>query len=137
MINTCYQREELEPADLECMWIEIDYHTFSYLLYCIYRPPSSDSTNWTKFSWSLDKVSEYSDKIIIVCDLNLDLFKVPLTNYPWKISNYSKCRYTQQSTAWPNTDLYRNSIVRIGCIRNGTINQSCCHIHLSYFKYKL
>ena len=69
MINTCYQREELEPADLELMWIEIDYHTFSYLLYCIYRPPSSDSTNWTKFSCSLDKVSEYSDKIIIVCDL--------------------------------------------------------------------
>ena len=74
------RRTDFEPAGLECIWIEIDNHTFSYLLYCIYRPPSSDNTFWTKFSWSLDKVSEYSDKIIIVGDLNVDFFKVPLTH---------------------------------------------------------
>ena len=74
------RRTDFEPACLECIWIERDNHTCSYLLCCIYRHPSSDNTLWTKFSWSLDKVSEYSDKIIIVGDLNVDFFKVPLTH---------------------------------------------------------
>ena len=74
------RRQGFESIDLECIWIEIDNHTFSYLLCCIYRPPNSDNTFWTKLSWSLDKVSEYSDKIIIVGDLNVDFFKIPLTH---------------------------------------------------------
>jgi hypothetical protein len=31
----------------------------------VYRPPNSDCSFWTKLSWSIDKVGEISDKIIL------------------------------------------------------------------------
>ena len=72
-----YRRQEFEPTDIECIWIEVDNHTCKYFLCCIYRPPNSDNSFWTKLSWCIDKVGEISDKIILVGDINVDLLNTP------------------------------------------------------------
>lgn len=43
----------------------------------IYRPPHVDNRFWTNFLWSLGKVGEISDKIVIVGDLNVDFLNIP------------------------------------------------------------
>lgn len=80
------RRPEFEPADVECIWIEIDNHTCKYFLCCLYRPPNSDGSFWTKLSWSIDQVGEHSDKIIIAGDINVDLLTVPRTHIILEIS---------------------------------------------------
>ncbi|XP_062594120.1 uncharacterized protein LOC134255611 [Saccostrea cucullata] len=74
------RRQEYEPANLECIWLEIENRTCKYYLCCIYRPPNADASFWTKLSWSLDKVGESSSKIIIVGDINVDLLNTPQTH---------------------------------------------------------
>ena len=86
-----------------------------YLLFCIYRPPNSDNTFWTKLSWSLDKVSEYSDEIIIVGDLNVEFFNIPLTqNIREIISTYDLVNNISVATR------NRALLDPIGYIRSGT-----------------
>jgi hypothetical protein len=60
------RRKDFEPADIECIWVEIDDNSCKYYLCCVYRPPNSDSSFWIKLSWSIDKVGEISDKYKIV-----------------------------------------------------------------------
>ena len=38
------RRTELEPVNVECIWIEIRDPTCNFLLCCTYRPPNSDKT---------------------------------------------------------------------------------------------
>lgn len=40
------RRIDLESANTECIWIEIDNLTSRLLLCCVYRPPHADSTFW-------------------------------------------------------------------------------------------
>lgn len=70
-----------------CIWVEIDNHTFKYFLCCLYRPPNSDSSFWTKLSWSIDQEGEHSDNIIIAGDINVDLLTVPRTHIILEISS--------------------------------------------------
>lgn len=81
------RRPEFEPANVECIWVEIDNHTFKYFLCCLYRPPNSDSSFWTRLSWSIDQVGEHSDKMIIAGDINVDLLTVPRTHIILEISS--------------------------------------------------
>ena len=76
------RRNDLEPANVELVWLEIDNPTSQIFLCFVYRPPSADSSFWRNFSWSLDKACELSDKIIIVGDINVDLFNTPDTHAP-------------------------------------------------------
>ncbi|XP_062604444.1 uncharacterized protein LOC134266236 [Saccostrea cucullata] len=71
---------DFEPSDIECICIEIDNHTSKIFLCCVYRPPNSDSGFWTKLAWCVDKMSEKSDKIILVGDINVDLLTTPQTH---------------------------------------------------------
>jgi exonuclease III len=73
------RRSDLEPANVECIWIEIENSTSNFLVYCVYRPPHADTTFWTNFSWSVEKAGECSDKIIILGDLNVDFLNIPLS----------------------------------------------------------
>ena len=79
------RRNDLEPANVELVWLEIDNPTSQIFLCCVYRPPNADSSFWRNFSWSLDKACEISDKIIIVGDINVDLFNTPDTHIIYDI----------------------------------------------------
>ena len=72
-------RCDLEPVNVECIWIEIENNTSNFFLCCVYRPPNADAVFWTNLSWPLDKIGESSDKIIIVGDLNVDFLSIPPT----------------------------------------------------------
>lgn len=50
------------------------------MLCSAYRPPNSDNTFWRKLSWSTEKASDDSDKIILVGDLNVDFLNIPHTH---------------------------------------------------------
>ena len=74
------RRADLEPANIECIWIEIRDPTSNFLLCCTYRPPNSDKSFWRNLSWSIDKASDISNKIVIVGDLNVDFLNIPHTH---------------------------------------------------------
>lgn len=74
------RRPEFETTHNESIWIEIESHTCSYFLCCVYRPPNSDGNFWTSLSWSIEKVGEITDNIIIIGDLNVDLLSIPQTH---------------------------------------------------------
>lgn len=74
------RRPEFETTCNESIWIEIESHTYSYFLCCVYRPPNSDGNFWTSLSWSIEKVGEITDNIIIIGDLNVDLLSIPQTH---------------------------------------------------------
>ena len=40
------RRTDLEPANIECIWIEMSDPTGNFLLCCTYRPPNSDKYFW-------------------------------------------------------------------------------------------
>lgn len=56
------RRVDLEPNNVERIWLEIEEPTCRYFLCCLYRPPHTNSTFWNNLSRSLDKVNEISDK---------------------------------------------------------------------------
>ena len=74
------RRADLEPANIECIWIEIRDPTGNFLLCCTYRPRNSDKSFWRNLSWSIDKASDISNKIVIVGDLNVDFLNIPHTH---------------------------------------------------------
>ena len=57
--------------------MDIENPTSNFFLYCVYSPPNTNSTFQKKFSWSLEKNNELSDRIIILCDLNVDFLNIP------------------------------------------------------------
>ena len=67
------RHNDLEPANIELVWLEIDNATSHISLCCVYCPPNADSSFWRNSLWSLDKACELSDKIIIVGNINVDL----------------------------------------------------------------
>ena len=71
------RRIDLEPVNVECIWMEIENPTSNFFLCCVYRPPTTDTTFWKNFSWSLEKSNELSDRIIILGDLNVDFLNIP------------------------------------------------------------
>nr|XP_022287616.1 uncharacterized protein LOC111100237 isoform X1 [Crassostrea virginica]XP_022287617.1 uncharacterized protein LOC111100237 isoform X1 [Crassostrea virginica]XP_022287618.1 uncharacterized protein LOC111100237 isoform X1 [Crassostrea virginica] len=77
---SAFRRKDLEPSSIECIWLELDNPTCKYFLCCLYRPPHTNSTFWNNLSWSSDGVSEKSDKIIIVGDLNVDFLNIQNTH---------------------------------------------------------
>ena len=41
---SAFRREDLEPNNIECIWLEIDNTTCKYFLCCFFRPPHTHST---------------------------------------------------------------------------------------------
>lgn len=74
------RRIDLEPTNIECIWIEISDPTCNILLCCTYRPPNCDNFFWRNLSWSIEKAYDESDKIIVVGDLNVDFLNIPHTH---------------------------------------------------------
>ena len=64
------RRNDLEPVNVECIWIEIRDPTCNFLLWCTYWPPNSDKSIWRNICWSIDKASDISNKFDKVGDLN-------------------------------------------------------------------
>lgn len=99
-----HRRSEYEPVGIECLWIEIVNHTCNFFLCCIYRPPHADNRFWTNFLWSLDKVGEISDKIVIVGDLNVDFLNIPQSHPIVDVmSNYSLINNIHEPTRISST----------------------------------
>ena len=71
------RRVDLEPCNTECIWVEISGPTCNIFLCCIYRAPNSDKSFWNNMSWSVEKASDLSNKVIIVGDLNIDFLNIP------------------------------------------------------------
>ena len=74
------RRSDLEPPNTECIWIEICNPTFNIFLCCIYGPPNSDSSFIENITCSLDKVSDISNHIIVLGDLNVNFLNMPISH---------------------------------------------------------
>lgn len=46
-----HRRVDLEPNNIECIWLQNENPTCKYFLCCLYRPPHTNTTFWKNFSW--------------------------------------------------------------------------------------
>ena len=83
---TVTRRQELEPADLECIVLSLKVQRgHSITVACCYRPPSSSAESWVNFESFLDHLdNDNFGRVVIVGDLNDNLLGVsrptPLRN---------------------------------------------------------
>lgn len=68
------RRFDLEFENGELIWLEIDFPQHKILLCAIYRSPGSSHPFWQNFKHSIEQAYNYTTKIIITGDLNVDLF---------------------------------------------------------------
>nr|XP_022313371.1 uncharacterized protein LOC111118283 [Crassostrea virginica] len=112
------RRADLEQQNIECIWIEIRDPTCNILLCCTYRPPNSDNSFWKYLSWSIDKASDKSNKIIIIGDLNVDFLNIPrshpvndiLTGQLLENTIYEPTRVTQNTSTLIDPILVTNEV---------------------------
>ena len=67
------RRFDLEPCDLEVIWIELKTKEGRFLVSSIYRPPNERSDWFVSFSQMLENVSLQGMSILLTGDFNLDL----------------------------------------------------------------
>lgn len=65
-------RPDLEVNLDESLWIEIRHKGEPYLICNIYRPPNTPVSFWPRLNVVIEKALEFSNRIIIVGDLNED-----------------------------------------------------------------
>ena len=93
------------------------------LLCCTYRPPNSDNSFWKYLSWSIDKASDKSNKIIIIGDLNVDFLNIPrshpvndiLTGQLLENTIYEPTRVTQNTSTLIDPILVTNEVSVFDC----------------------
>ena len=68
------RRLDLGLPSVQCIWLEIKFHSNSFLLSCSsYRPPNSRVSVWDDLNVSIDRALDTSSNVIIVGDLNENL----------------------------------------------------------------
>ncbi len=76
----------------ESVWIKVATKHDSYYVCTIYRPPSSDIEFWDLLDRNLEFISEISNNIIVVGDINEDQLNV--RNH--KLKRYYACKYYEK-----------------------------------------
>ena len=73
-----HRRRDLEPRDIECIWIEVINKQKHVLFGVFYRPPSADSQYFTAIETSLNLAVDtgYTD-IIVTGDFNFNMLSPP------------------------------------------------------------
>ena len=71
------RRQDLEHADLECLWLEINTTVGKFLLGTIYRPPNSRADLWHTIQQNLDGVMDVGLDVVLTGDINCDQAKLP------------------------------------------------------------
>lgn len=77
-ISTCIvRRPDLEPNNVECMWIELKRHprSPSVLIGFVYRNPAENFAWHDEFVNMMDSVTRHNNKVLILGDFNYDLMK--------------------------------------------------------------
>ena len=70
------RRNDLEPQDIECVWIEISLNRKKMLIGTFYRPPTSPASTLTSIETSIGLACDTNiSDILIVGDFNLDVLK--------------------------------------------------------------
>ena len=71
----CKRRNDLEPKDLECVWIETTIKNEKYLIGTFYRPPNSNNNIWDLIEHSIElAVDTRCKNLIITGDFNENQF---------------------------------------------------------------
>jgi len=80
----CHRRTDLEPDNIESLWLEFKLFNTKPILLCYsYRPPSS-KVEWVDlFSVSLDRSFNENKETIVLGDFNFDLLKSCINSKPW------------------------------------------------------
>ena len=72
--NPCKRRPDLELANIECIWIEINIRNKKLLLGTYYRPPNTSPLVLSNIETSIGLAIDTGiDNICITCDLNLNM----------------------------------------------------------------
>ena len=70
------RRQDLEPPNIECVWIEISTHNKKYLIDTFYRPPNSTNEVISSIEDSIALAFDTNiPNILITGDFNLDISK--------------------------------------------------------------
>ena len=82
--NHLYSKRILEMEHIlpESLWIQLKDMSKSYLICNLYRPPNSTVELWNRLNICIDKALEFSNRIIIVGDINED--QLNLNNHKFK-----------------------------------------------------
>ena len=68
------RRPDLELDEIECLWIECEFHSSKVLIGTFYRPPNSDIKKWDLIAFSIEKAKDTGiSKILITGDFNDNL----------------------------------------------------------------
>ena len=66
------RRHDLEPSDLECIWLQLHIHKKDILLCSMYRPPSKGSEYFDKMLDTIEVAGMEGKMIVIAGDLNIN-----------------------------------------------------------------
>lgn len=75
-----HRRLDLESPSIQSTWVEITFHSIKVLLCTAYRPPDSRVSFWEEFNVNIENALDVNPNIIIVGDLNENLFNNNLVN---------------------------------------------------------
>ena len=53
----------------ECIWLEVKFAAYSFLICTIYRPPASNNTFWDSLQTSIDNAVSYNPNLALLGDL--------------------------------------------------------------------
>ena len=67
------ERKDLSFENGELIWFEVIIPNLKLLICVVYRPPSSDSSFWEKFEYTVEQALNYTGNIVITGDLNMNL----------------------------------------------------------------
>ena len=79
------RRNDIESPGIESIWVEIKLkNSKSFLICSLYRPPSSNTDWYDKFSGQIEKSLSICDEIYIMGDLNFDYKNGNFSCQKWK-----------------------------------------------------
>ena len=71
------RRKDLEPDNIELMWVEITSTTGTFLLGTIYRPPNSSADLWLSIEAAIERACDTTLHVILLGDINQDMMCTP------------------------------------------------------------
>lgn len=91
------RRKDLEPDQIECMWVEFKSISQPCLVGFIYRNPDSPHAWYNDFVNMLDKVSNEDKSILLMGDMNINLL-LPHSDWENTYSLFGLCQLVTQAT---------------------------------------
>ena len=97
------RQTHLEINNIESIWVKITFPHFSFLLCCIYRPPSSTRDFWRNLHISLENAVTENQNIIVTGDLNTDMLTVRDGDLPDLIQYFQLTNVIHSPTRFGST----------------------------------